>query len=371
MKTKILFISTLYSPFQIDVVNSFEQEPGQFEYHIAFTLNAASHRGAHWRSHAAGESQFIHTIDKDNGEEYKYEWVINLIQKIKPTHIILGQWKRKLWYKLSDYAFQNNIIYGYWMEPPNFLLPKAIQLILKYYSAYRIRNADFFLTIGDRCEANYQKIASKKTKVLHLSYGQDLSRFLEVDTNNKDNSKVKFLFSGQLIKRHNIPWICKAIFELDKAHHNEFEVIIAAKGPHEKYITQLFKEKPKLHKIISYDRDYKNWEDRIRPFANADVLIYPTSHSGWGLVIPEAMAAGVVVLSTNRAEAARYFLRHNINGKVLNMSYESLYENMRYCIINKDNLKRMSFQARKDSSYGSSEYVSKLLKSIFSKQLAY
>ena len=365
MKTKILFISTLYSPFQIDIVNSFEQELGQIEYHIAFTINAASHRGTHWRSHTSGESQFIHTIDKDNGEEYKYEWVINLITKLKPTHIILGQWKRKLWYKLSDYAFQNKIKYGYWMEPPNFLLPKVAQLILKYYSAYRIRNADFFLTIGDRCEANYQEIASKKTKVLHLSYGQDLTRFLEIKKNNKDTSKVKFLFSGQLIKRHNIPWICKAISELDKSHHNEFEVIIAAKGPNENYITQLVKDNPKFHEIISYDRDYQNWEDRIRPFANADVLIYPTSHSGWGLVIPEAMAAGVVVLSTNRAEAARYFLRHNINGRVLELSYKSLYQNMQYCIENKASIERMAYQAKKDSYYGRSEYVSFLLKEIF------
>ena len=46
----------------------------------------------------------------------------------------------------------------------------------------------------------------------------------------------------------------------------------------------------------------------------ADVLCVPSRHDGWGLVVPEALAAGLPVIASDRTGAALELLRPRANG---------------------------------------------------------
>ena len=364
---RVLNITTLYFPSQAEVCNSFSQEKGSFEYHLAFTHRYAAHRGKHWQSGIEVENEYIHIIDYDRDERYRTQWAVNLIKKISPTHLIFGRWRGRVVLEVGKFAKRQGIVCGYWMEPPNLLLPKWLQFVLEVYSWYRIRGADFVFAIGDRCERIYKKWVRDSNKVFLLTYGQDLLEFEKIAKTKGSCEKITFLFSGQLLKRHNIKWICYALELLYSRYKNQFKFILAASGPEGKYFEKLIRDFPEIQECIEYDREYKIWTDRVRPFDHADVLIYPTAHSGWGLVIPEAMSAGVVVLSTRKAEAARYYVRHDINGRFLQYSRESLIKEMEYCIQNPDEVRRWSIQARKDARVGKCEYVAKRFENLIRK----
>ncbi len=368
-RVKVLNITTLYSPFQVDIINDFPQGQNDIEYHVAFTILSTVKRGTHWQAGISSINNFVHSIDKNGDEKYQSRWAMDLIDKLKPDVVIFPRWRGMVFSCCKKYAIQNGMKVGFWGEPPNFLLPRVVQIILARLASFRLNGVDFVFTIGDRCEKFYKTRFNDYKKVYSLTYGQDLSEFLSLPRHydSYGHKKIKFLFSGQMVKRHNLDLIAKALKYLYRKYPDSFEFILAAKGPEEVCFEKIIHSQPCLKDIIVYDREYKNWNDRIRPFALADVLIYPTSHSGWGLVIPEAMAAGVVVLSSDKAEASRYFIRHGINGRIFKLSLKGLVQDMEYCLLNRDELIQYSKQSRIDSVYGTSKYVAERLNELLVK----
>ena len=221
-----------------------------------------------------------------------------------------------------------------------------------------LRNARFILGIGDRAVKFYKEIVSGD--VYLIPYAQDLSLHFAIGKNPKsDNERVTFLFSGQLVERHNIRLIAKALVELYRGYPNEFRFVIAGYGPEEPAFWKIVRRKPGLEKQIIYDRDYKTWEDRVRPFSYSDVLVYPSKHSGWGLVVPEAMASGLVVISTPYVEAARYYINNGVNGIIIEPTLSQLYTQMEWCINNKNSVYEMGQKARLDAHKGTADYRAK------------
>lgn len=52
-------------------------------------------------------------------------------------------------------------------------------------------------------------------------------------------------------------------------------------------------------------------------YAGADIFVLPSMHDGWGMVVPEAMAAGLPVITTDEVIAGRDLVRNGENGFLL------------------------------------------------------
>jgi glycosyltransferase involved in cell wall biosynthesis len=59
---------------------------------------------------------------------------------------------------------------------------------------------------------------------------------------------------------------------------------------------------------------FRDWEQLPAEYRTADVLCVPSRHDGWGLVVPEALAAGVPVIASDRTGAALELLQPRGNG---------------------------------------------------------
>src|SRR5262249_60376312 len=59
---------------------------------------------------------------------------------------------------------------------------------------------------------------------------------------------------------------------------------------------------------------FKSWDELPQLYASADVLCVPSRYDGWGLVVPEGLAAGLPVIATDRMGAALEFVRTGKNG---------------------------------------------------------
>jgi glycosyltransferase involved in cell wall biosynthesis len=59
---------------------------------------------------------------------------------------------------------------------------------------------------------------------------------------------------------------------------------------------------------------FKHWGELPELYAAADVLCVPSRYDGWGLVVPEGLAAGLPVIATDRMGAALEFVRTGRNG---------------------------------------------------------
>ena len=62
---------------------------------------------------------------------------------------------------------------------------------------------------------------------------------------------------------------------------------------------------------------FKDWNELPAAYAQGHVLCMPSRHDGWGLVVPEALAAGLPVISTDRTGAAIEFINNGTNGWIV------------------------------------------------------
>ncbi|MEP4703815.1 MAG: glycosyltransferase, partial [Hyphomicrobiales bacterium] len=140
-----------------------------------------------------------------------------------------------------------------------------------------------------------------------------------------------------------------------------FELIISGDGPEQKIIDTYCNNNPELKKTIRYERVFNRWQDRLNPFLESDVFIYPTQHAGWGIVVPEAMAAGLAVISSDKAEASRYLIDHERNGMIVNEEIDDFTNCLMRCIDNPAWVSNLGIEARKSALRCHAPYVAEQL----------
>ncbi|MCL0038043.1 glycosyltransferase [Thermodesulfovibrionales bacterium] len=358
-KPKVLLVTGLFSPFQVELAYEINKNT-LFEYFVVFTLPFASRRGRHWLLNIKEEyAKYIIVANKDMTIEKQASWARDIVTRINPQIVISGFCKGPIYKQTVKAAKSVGSNLAFWAEPPNLLYPKLIVKIYEKLILKRnLKDARFILSIGDRAVRIYKEIFSGD--VYLIPYAQDLSLHFSIHkTPKSEKEKVVFLFSGQLVKRQNIRLVAKALVELYKRYPDKFRFVIGGYGTEELAFWKIVTREPDLKKQIIHDRDYKAWGDRVQPFSYSDVLVYPSKHSGWGLVVPEAMASGMVVISTPKVEAARYYIKDGINGILIGPALEQLIVQMEWCINNKAKVFEIGQRARIDAHKGTAENVAK------------
>lgn len=368
-KHKVLIITGLFSPFVTDVAYEINKI-NLFEYYVAFTIPYEPKRGKHWMIKVKKEyDKYVIVSDNVMLPKMQAIWASRIITKLRPQIVISSFYRGPIFKEIVKAIKNMNCILAFWGEPPNLLYPKLlIKIYQKLIFNRNLKNAKFIFGIGERAVNIYKE--NFPGDVYLVPYSQDLSTHFNINRKMKTKGeKITFLFSGQLVKRHNIRLIAKAIMKLYKLFPNKFIFVIAGYGPEEYIFRDIIRREPEIEKQIIWDREYETWEDRVKPFSYSDVLIYPSKHAGWGLVVPEAMASGVVVISTSKVGAARYYIKNNINGIIIEPNLDQLFAKLKWCINNKDKMFQMAQQARVDAQKGTATTVSKDFCSIIQRYL--
>ena len=90
-------------------------------------------------------------------------------------------------------------------------------------------------------------------------------------------------------------------------------VYIVGGKPTEEYLEKM--EKWNLQNV--HFLDFMKKEDLSKYYSVADIFVFPTREDIWGLVVNEAMAYGLPVISTDRCVAAIEMVRNGENGYVV------------------------------------------------------
>ncbi len=173
-------------------------------------------------------------------------------------------------------------------------------------------------------------------KIFINPYGVDSNSFKPL--NIKNRKPIKFLFLGIVDARKGVPFLLEV--------WNSIEIADAT-------LTLIG---PILEKTRTYiERHYKNIEifgavsfhDLKGILPTYDVLVFPSFFEGFGLVIPEAMACGMPVITTN-ATCAHDIFQNQIEGIIIDSgSNEMLKDAILFFIQNPEKIGEMGLMARK------------------------
>ncbi|WP_395746999.1 glycosyltransferase [Prosthecobacter sp.] len=164
---------------------------------------------------------------------------------------------------------------------------------------------------------------------VNLPYYSDLSRFQALPVSPPRAGGVfTFLYSGALIRRKGVDLVARAFRRLAAAHP-QARLRIMGSGPLEK----------KLRRILRFCMaqveftGFKDWAALPDEYASANVICVPSRYDGWGLVVPEGLAAGLPVISTEQTGAAVDFLRPGKNGWLIQANdEEAVHQAMREAV---------------------------------------
>lgn len=364
---KVLFLTNIPSPYRVDFFN----ELGKYcDLTVAFEGKRATDRDDRWKAPLAenfkaifmkgirvkSDAFFCVEILKVLKDRWDHIVICNYYTPTSSLAIASLKLRRKRFYIEADGGFikeDSALKYLYkrllissasgWFSSGGYTTR-----YLRYYGAkkdrcYRypfssIREDDILdknLSIEDK------RVIRKELGIIHDHRSTtDSERYKtdivasEFDEQRELNSELKVVLTvGQFIHRKGIDILIQAAARLD---HN-IVVYIVGGTPTEEY-KKLVSDTGALVRFM----DFTSKEELQKYYRAADVFVMPTREDIWGLVVNEAMAQGIPVVTTNRCIAGLTMVRNGYNGFIVSVEDPgALAKGIRRCIQSKS-LTKMS-----------------------------
>ena len=123
--------------------------------------------------------------------------------------------------------------------------------------------------------------------------------------------KMHFIYIGYLVPRKNVSKLIEIIEQLSKKR-NDFVLDIVGDG-NEKFLLEKMVAEKNLSVVIKF-HGFVQKKDLPKYLALSSCFLFQTDFDVWGLVVNEAMAAGVPVISSLNAGATYDLIVDNKNG---------------------------------------------------------
>ncbi len=169
--------------------------------------------------------------------------------------------------------------------------------------------ADAILVPSPDYDIEYSKWKVKKEKLYYGLNCIDNDFFSTKRSKTFLNSK-KIVCVARLVPIKNLERLLICWKTIEK-NNQEYQLILIGDGPE---LENLIKQKDKLD--LKRVRFLGNQTRHIiaKILSQSDAFILPSYMEGWGMVVNEAMAAGLPVLLSNRVNAGHTLLKQGING---------------------------------------------------------
>lgn len=165
--------------------------------------------------------------------------------------------------------------------------------------------------IGRFAIEQYRREFGTGRPFLNVPYFSNLARFRSESRSRRLNRRAytRFLFSGSLIHRKGVDLLVSAFLRLAQ-ERSDVRLTIMGDGEMKASLGTALQPVSSL----VYFAGFRDWDDLPAAYASADVLCVPSRYDGWGLVVPEGLAAGLPVIASNRTGAALELLKPRANG---------------------------------------------------------
>lgn len=201
--------------------------------------------------------------------------------------------------------------WAFWGERPGYRTPIWCGKLVRRWrlrALYR-SNAPIW-GIGRFAVEGYQREFGKKRDYRNLPYFSDLGRFERIrrETPSEPNERV-ILFSGALIARKGVDLLARAFVRAAR-EFPQLKLTILGDGELRNELRHVLVPVASQVQFLGF----RDWAELPEVYASADILCVPSRYDGWGLVVPEGLAAGLPVIGTDRTGAALEFLETGRNG---------------------------------------------------------
>lgn len=190
------------------------------------------------------------------------------------------------------------------------------------------------IAVSEATRKELIKIGVKERNITVIPNGVDIQAIEQIPP---ANNSVDILYAGRLIKEKGVHILVKALDILRKKKP-DISCLIIGDGPERKNLEKLTREL-KLQSNIHFAGFLKNQKELIAQMKSAKIFVLPSVREGFGIVVIEANACGVPVITTNHPRnAAKDLVIQNENGLLFEGTCQDLAEKITK-VLSKNNWK--------------------------------
>ena len=355
-KIKVIMITNIISPYRIPLFNAIFKD-ANFDFKVVALAEREKNRewqilkekikfdyqvliGWHWFIWGEKREVAIHL----NRGVFKMLFENNPDIVITSGYDSLAYWQAFLYCKIFKKKFVvwngSNLLTTYSKSGIRGKLKHIIIKAANGYIAYGIKAKEYLEYFGAIPEHIY---ISRNT--VDMSYFRDKVFQYRNSINFKKERqrypKYLLLYVGRLTKGKGVIQILKV---LNNLANSEVGFIIIGSGPEKKKLETCCTQ----NKIQNVVFEGFHQQDKLPMYyALADIFIFPSFYDIWGLVVNEALASGLYVLSSKYAGVSYDLIKDGWNGEIFNPY--SINEIIELIKRTKENIKNIKMQ-REDIS---------------------
>ncbi len=228
---------------------------------------------------------------------------------------------------------------------------KKDKWLRKRIKKFFISGAAYWLSSGKKTTEYLEYYGADRTKIVEYPFASSVSCDIlknPIDKREKKNLRARLnmkeeriiISVGQFIPRKGFDILLKTEVLSDK----RIGLYIIGGIPTEEY--EKIKQDRGLDNV--HFVGFKQKEELQAYYSAADMFVLPTREDIWGLVVNEAMAKGLPVITTDNCVAGMELVQNGLNGYIVQTENVSqLNEAIENCIFDDEKLERMSNQALK------------------------
>jgi glycosyltransferase involved in cell wall biosynthesis len=143
-----------------------------------------------------------------------------------------------------------------------------------------------------------------------IPYYCDLSQFTAAPRRAKAHGPLRFLFCGQMIRRKGVDLLLAA-FDGLVAKGIEARLLLVGR---EADLQELLGTVSNAARSRICYKGFQSPNQLPKYFSQSDVFVLPSRHDGWGVVINQALGAGLPIISSDAVGAALDLVEQGVNG---------------------------------------------------------
>ncbi len=350
---KVVLITNIPTPYRIPLFNLLAEEMRQagMELHVIFSSLGYKRRKFEINPN---DFQFSYTL-LDGG---KY----SVGEDAEKTYFFYrGLWKQlrllKPWRIITSGFSPATLIctlYTFFYSTPFLIWSGTIELGGRRISWWRklfrkllLKRAQSYIAYGSLASDYLEKLGAAKEKI-HIAINTVDTDYFREETNSTRRKVIKkdvftFAYLGYLVPRKNVYKVIEASSELLKKRH-DFRILIIGDGI-SKAALENEVEKRKLKEVVQF-KGYLQKNELPAVLAETDILLFQTNFDIWGLVLNEAMAAGVACLASHNAGAVYDLIEEGENGFINDFSdLKKTVDKMEWMVQNKELMEQFGKKA--------------------------
>lgn len=311
---KILFITNIPSPYRVEFFNELSK---YCDLTVVFENRFVDYREEQWIKDKGFNFKSIYIENKSKIQKVRIKQIKDIINNDGFDLIIVGGYSTIV--GISTIMYLNRKKINFVISTDGGLIKEKESKLMYKIKRYLIGSAKYWLSTGKNT-SKYLKYYGANESGIYLypfssirdSYIQNelsKSAIKELREKNKIEEDKIILSVGRFIYKKGFDILIKAMKDIDK----KIGLYIIGGKPTEEYLK--IQKEYQLSNI--HFLDFKSQDILEEYYQVADVFAFPTREDIWGLVINEAMAKGLPIITTNKCVAGLELVEDEKNGFIV------------------------------------------------------